>query len=74
MLFNSNLESNIFIDYRWNTNKISNESYIIHWCGHKKPWDSHDTILYNYFNELYFTKNNDIIIKKINRNLLVKLI
>jgi lipopolysaccharide biosynthesis glycosyltransferase len=74
MLFNSNLEKNIFIDYRWNTNKISEKSYIIHWCGHKKPWDSHDTIWYNYFNELYFTKNNDVNIKKINRNLLVKLI
>lgn len=74
LLFSGRLENSIFIDYKWNTNQISKESKIIHWCGHKKPWDSNDTIWYSYFNELYFIKKNNNINKKINKKLLVKLI
>lgn len=56
VIMNLLLENVEFIDYKWNTNKIDSSSFIIHWCGHKKPWDSNDPIWYEYFNKLYSKK------------------
>tara|TARA_B100000161_G_C33549465_1_gene414653 strand:- start:1422 stop:2243 length:822 start_codon:yes stop_codon:yes gene_type:complete len=41
-----------FIDYKWNTNEILENSKIIHWCGKNKPWDSQDEIWLKYYKSL----------------------
>jgi len=63
-----------FIDYKWNTNQINDQSYIIHWCGHKKPWATNDKIWELYRSKMLIgkTTNNDSL-KIINRKVLILL-
>ena len=73
VIMNILLGNSEFVDYKWNTNKVLEESYIIHWCGHKKPWISNDNIWLKYFDELYPTKKEEEIEinKKINKKCLI---
>ena len=74
VIMNTLFNDQIFIDYKWNTNQINKDSKIIHWCGHRKPWDSDNEIWYSYFNELYFEKKTNDINKIINKKIIVKLV
>lgn len=73
VIMNVLLDNLEFVDYRWNTNRVTEDSFIIHWCGHRKPWVSNDNIWLKYFDELYpKKKEEDIEInKKINKKVLI---
>lgn len=63
-----------FIDYKWNTNQINDQSYIIHWCGHKKPWATNDKTWELYRSKMSNGKiNNNDSLKIINKKVLILL-
>ena len=75
VIMNILFQNPIFIDYRWNTSNISEDNFILHWCGHKKPWVSNDKIWLKYYNELNFKpeKDKDLQNKKLNNKVLIYL-
>jgi len=67
-----------FIDYKWNTNQINEQSYIIHWCGHNKPWTTNDKIWESYRSKMLPSNipsnvDNSDSLKLINKNVLILL-